>query len=201
MPACDVVRIGPFRVTSFTRTLIDYGSVVDEKTVEIGLEDTLHHRKTTLGRIARRLEALGTNGRNGTGVLKAVLVKRAPAKRPAASVFETKLFRWLRELRLPLPERQYAIYHDGEFIARPDYAFPELKLAIECESREHHEKERDWNKDATRFNDLAAVGWRVVRVTWQDLRSPETLRKCLLRVFSLHPRSDSDRQNTKKQTS
>ena len=199
LPMSDVVRIGPFKLTSVTRTLIDYGGVVDEEMVEIALEDALHHRKTTLSRISRRLETLSANGRNGAGVLKRVLTKRAPAKRPAASLFETKFFRMLRELGLPLPERQYEVCHDGEFIARPDYAYPNRKLAIECESREHHEREGDWERDVKRFNELAAVGWPVIRVTWSDLKSPEALRKCMALAFSLPQQPVSGGQRREKQ--
>jgi len=77
---------------------------------------------------------------------------------------------------LPRPELQYRVFDEfGEFIARLDMAYPELKLAMEYDGRGHLEA---WQQasDARRLNALDAAGWSVLRFTAADvLRTPDTM--------------------------
>jgi len=55
-------------------------------------------------------------------------------------------------------------------IAYLDIAFPEQKIAIEVDGRRYHDESSDrFEADRDRQNDLVALGWRVVRVTWTML--------------------------------
>ena len=143
--------------------------------VEIALEHCLGRGLTTVERLKRRLEDLGGSGRRGTAVIQTLLSWRSPGQVPTASVFETKFFRILRSYRRPLPDRQFVITEKGNFVAQVDFAFPESKLAIECESFEHHSDRSDWERDVKRHNRLAGLGWRLLRVTWSDLADPQRL--------------------------
>ena len=72
---------------------------------------------------------------------------------------------------------------DG-FIARVDFAYPELRLAIEDDGLWHAER-RAFLDDRRRLNRLDAAGWVVLHVTVDDLRRAEVL---IARVRALRAR-------------
>jgi very-short-patch-repair endonuclease len=55
-----------------------------------------------------------------------------------------------------------------------DFAYPELKLAIEYDGAWHAEPGQ-FAKDRRRLNQLVAAGWTVLHVTAEDLRAPRIL--------------------------
>jgi len=81
------------------------------------------------------------------------------------------------ELRVLLIEAGFAapqVNHvvddaDGEFVARVDLAYPELKIAIEYEGDHHRSDKEQWRKDLQRRRRLEALGWTYLPVTQADL--------------------------------
>lgn len=65
---------------------------------------------------------------------------------------------------------QFVVEEDGHFIARLDFAYPDMKVAIECQSYEWHSGRQNWEKDIDRHNRLQSLGWIIVYVTWEDLQ-------------------------------
>lgn len=59
---------------------------------------------------------------------------------------------------------------------RIDVAFPELMLALEYQSDEHHGGALKRRIDLTRRSRLESLGWTVVEITIDDLRDPADLR-------------------------
>jgi very-short-patch-repair endonuclease len=55
-----------------------------------------------------------------------------------------------------------------------DFAYPDLKIAIEYDGLWHAEPGQ-FEKDRKRLNRLSAEGWLVIFVTAADLRHPERL--------------------------
>jgi hypothetical protein len=92
----------------------------------------------------------------------------------AESPQETRLRLLMARSSLPPPVAQYRIEHEGRFVARVDFAWPELKVAVEYDGLWHAES-RQFAKDRERLNRLQAAGWRVVFVTAADLHRPEQL--------------------------
>lgn len=91
--------------------------------------------------------------------------------RVTESAFEARLFQEMRRAGLPLPARQHDVYDEsGRFVARVDFAYVEARLAIEAVGYRWHSGRDAWARDQSRCNALAAAGWRMVNVTWQDLR-------------------------------
>ena len=68
-----------------------------------------------------------------------------------------------------LPQRQYEVRHRGKVVARADFAYPDNKLAIEAVSYRWHSGRSAWARDQKRGNAIAALGWRTIAVTWEDL--------------------------------
>ena len=77
--------------------------------------------------------------------------------------------------------RQHVVRNaSGEFVARVDFAIPELKIAIEAHSREHHFGLDAPGLDAERESALQAEGWIVRFVTDAQRRRPDALRASLI---------------------
>jgi very-short-patch-repair endonuclease len=52
---------------------------------------------------------------------------------------------------------------------RADFAFPDARVAIEIDGLAFHSKQSDFQADRVRQNDIALMGWQVLRFTWLDL--------------------------------
>jgi hypothetical protein len=92
----------------------------------------------------------------------------------AGSPQETRLRLLFTREGLPAPVAQFRVFGDDGFIARVDFAYPELKVAIECDGAWHGERDQ-FAKDRRRLNRLVAAGWTVLHVTAEDLRRPGLL--------------------------
>jgi hypothetical protein len=92
----------------------------------------------------------------------------------AESPQETRVRLVLRRGGLPTPVAQYRVFDRDGFVARVDFAYPELRLAIEYDGA-WHGGPGQLASDRRRLNRLTAAGWRVVFVTAQDLHDPEAL--------------------------
>ncbi|MGY2127290.1 endonuclease domain-containing protein [Blastococcus sp. SYSU DS0617] len=92
----------------------------------------------------------------------------------AESPPETRVRLLLRGRGVPTPVAQYEVRHDGRFVARVDFAWPELEVALEYDGAWHGEKGQ-FARDRRRLNRLQEAGWRVVFVTAADLHDPVRL--------------------------
>ena len=110
------------------------------------------------------------------------------------SVAETRVGHLLWETRLPPPVPQYAVYDGDDVVARLDFAWPEYGLWLEFDGMVKYEKFLRPGEDAThavvrekkredRIREL--TGWRVIRVTWEDLANPEQLIARIRRAMRL----------------
>jgi very-short-patch-repair endonuclease len=111
-------------------------------------------------------------------------VRRACARADglAQSPQETRLRLLMADGDLPTPVAQYVVRHRGHEVARVDFAWPELRIAVEYDGAWHAEPGQ-FAKDRRRLNRLQAAGWTVVFVTAADLHRPAqllaTLREAL----------------------
>lgn len=133
--------------------------------VESAIEDALLRRLVTLELLRRTLDRLGGPGRRGAGVLRVLVDERDPATAPTQSVLEDALRRVLRAAGLPEPVRQYEVAG-----GRLDFAYPQLRLGIEADSRIWHGGRSDVQRNTDKANRLVAHGWRVLHFTWSDVR-------------------------------
>jgi hypothetical protein len=87
----------------------------------------------------------------------------------AESPPETRLRLLILRAGLPAPVAQFDVRHEGRFVARVDFGYPEQRLAIEYDGAWHGRPEQ-LTKDRARMNRLLAAGWRVLFVTAADFR-------------------------------
>ena len=103
--------------------------------------------------------------------MRGLLADRDANYAPTESEREQMLLRVLREHGLPEPERQFSIYDDaGNFLARPDLVYRDLKIAMEYDSYQHHVGKDALVRDSRRRNAIAAIGWLTLVATAEDVR-------------------------------
>ena len=69
----------------------------------------------------------------------------------------------------PRPQTQIQVYDAyGQFIARLDLGWEAHMIAVEYEGDHHRTDRRQFNRDIRRYDDLAELGWLVIRVTAED---------------------------------
>lgn len=76
---------------------------------------------------------------------------------------------------LPEPVVNHVLRHDdGEIRRRLDLAYPQARLAIEYDGRQHAESTRQWQGDVRRREELDGDGWRLLVLLAPDIyRTPE----------------------------
>ena len=161
-------RIAGIPVTSPGRTIRDLASVLTAADLEIVLDHAFAERIISITALSQVL-LHSTRGRRGAGQLARLLLDRPTGVMTAESRFEMRLFKALRIHGLPEPLAQYRVRLGNGHFARIDFAFPEVRLAIEADSYRHHSSRTDWSRDRVRNNQLVALGWRVLPVTYQEL--------------------------------
>lgn len=180
----DVSVVDAIPVTTPTRTLIDLATVISADTLEEALDEALRRRLTTVPRLRHRIAALGRRGRRGIAVLYALVEARAASRTVPESTLETRFLRLVRRAGLPPPVCQYNVRENGRVLARVDFAYPDILLAIEVDGYRWHSGRARWERDLGRRNDLTARGWRVIHVTSSDLEHrPDRIVRMIAEVL------------------
>jgi hypothetical protein len=102
------------------------------------------------------------------------------------SPMESRLRMLLVLAGLPEPTVNYREYDEhGNVIRRYDLSYPQLKLIIEYDGRQHAESEQQWDHDIDRREDLDDDGWRILIVRSKDIyrrpsRTIERVRRQLV---------------------
>lgn len=156
-------------LTDPVRTIIDLGLVLPRWGVGDALSRGLTTRLLDIRQVERLRDALGRQGRNGTGVVRDILEARVLTGNGEESLLERRFLDLVSRYGLQAPVMQHELWHAGRFIARIDAAYPERKLAIEVDGYEHHSSPDAFQRDRTRQNRLVALGWTVLRFTWADV--------------------------------
>ena len=161
---------GRTATTSAETTAVDVGRMNGPVEESVAVVDALVVRgRADLDAIRRAAAAAG-----GPGCRRARRVADL-ADGLAESPQETRLRLILHASALPRPFAQHTVRGTGgTFVARVDFAWPDLRLAVEYEGLWHGERQ-NVAKDRARLNRLTAAGWRVVFVTAADLRDPAAL--------------------------
>jgi very-short-patch-repair endonuclease len=158
---CDIEGIA---VTSATRTLLDLAGALPQRTLELAMEDAFRRGLSSPSRLERLFAEAERDRRAGAPRLRALLESRS-GRANTGSGGEVLLERLLRRCSLPTPTRQHPVVHDGRKI-HVDFAYPELRLAIEFDSLRWHTGRGKLDNDADRRNLLRAAKWDLVIVTY-----------------------------------
>ena len=157
-------------VTCVELTLLMLGAVCSALTFEMALDVALRRELVTYESMRAVLKRVGRRGRNGAGILRAILDERVPELAVPESPMETRLLRLLRELGFPAPVPQYNVWVHGRFYGRLDAAYPDQRVGLEYQSYEHHVGKLAVDHDNARRRRFKAIEWDVVEVTGADFR-------------------------------
>ena len=151
-------------ITTPVRTLIDMAGRFEDDRLLAVMEDLIRRDLVTCERLHARLEALRKSGRVGGGRLATLLDQRGDG-RPLESALEARVWTIILESGVRLPRRQFWTGAAGHRY-RLDFAWPDLRVALECEGYAYHGGLSKWGRDRARDADLASAKWRVIPVTW-----------------------------------
>lgn len=167
----DITEVDGIPVTTPERTLLDLGAVCSPSVVEMALDGAERRGLVTLSSVGATVARLGRQGRNGVGILRALLDVRSPNQAVPESDMETMMLQVLRRNGFPPPVPQFEIRVDGRFVARVDAAYPRWRIALEYDSYQEHTGRLAHDRDTARRARIVAAGWLPIAVTGSDLRA------------------------------
>jgi hypothetical protein len=179
LPGRDLVRCGRWSATSRVDTAVDLIRFTDTTDGVVLLDRLVRERVVRLADVRRATENLPRCWGSGRAREVAGL-----ADGLAESPQETRLRVLIGRAGLPAPVAQFRVRDADGVVARVDFAYPEVKVAIEYDGMWHGERTA-FLDDRRRLNRLVAAGWVVVHVTAEDLEHPERL---LARLRALRAR-------------
>ncbi len=130
------------------------------------LDDAHRARLVTWEALQASVDRLGTRGRAGTTVMRAVADERPPGSSPTDSRLEDRLEHVLEAGGLPRFERQCPVGGERP-IGRVDHRDPTLPVVVETNSVAFHSLPSDRAADTRRYDALVAAGFGVA-VVWED---------------------------------
>lgn len=161
---CRIVRRDGIPVTDPDRTLLDVGRYLGQQRLARAVEAARRSDLVTWSSLIETLARHARRGRPGVRRLRAVILAGAHRHEVTDTDVELLLYGLLVEAGLPPPALRHRIHDGDRFVAEVDLAFPDLRIAIECDGGVHllgevHER------DLPRQNDLVLLGWTVLRFT------------------------------------
>lgn len=170
----DVTDALGLPVTTALRTAFDLARFLPRVEAVIALDTLLHKKQVFPDKLHAYLASRG----RWPGVAQA-RKHMGEADPLAESPMETRLRLLLADAGLPPPVAQHKIYRKvngrPKFVARVDFAYPDLLIAIEYDG-DHHRERTTHRFDQERQNELHVMGWTVLRFHADDvLRRPGEL--------------------------
>ncbi|HSJ27711.1 MAG TPA: type IV toxin-antitoxin system AbiEi family antitoxin domain-containing protein [Acidimicrobiia bacterium] len=166
LDAWHVVEVDGLRVTTIARTLVDLAAGRPVALIGRIVDDLVAAERVALFEIGAVLDAVARRGKPGVGTMRKVIeVRSGPAH--SGTVLERQGRRVISEAGLPAPLPEHPVpWTTGR---RFDDAYPDLRLAIEWDSRRFHGQLASFEADRARDRDAAIHGWRILRFTWDDV--------------------------------
>jgi very-short-patch-repair endonuclease/predicted transcriptional regulator of viral defense system len=188
LPDDERTLVDRIPVTTVPRTILDLAAVASQRQVERALNEVEVRQLTDRLSIPDLLERYPR--RRGTAVLRDLLDDGAEAGGVTRNDFEEAFVTLLDSHGLPRPRFNADVAVAGRFCSA-DCLWQRERLIVELDGRDVHRTRKAFESDRERDRLLMVEGWRVVRVTWRQLRDQRALiasdlRKVLTRGRALH---------------
>jgi hypothetical protein len=186
VPVDEVAVIDGIPATGVSRTILDLGASVRRELVDRALHEA---------EVLRLAEALSLDelllrypGRPGTAVVRDALGERRIGDTAARSELEDAFATLIARYGLPRPEIN-ANVSAGGWVHEVDCVWRRERVGLELDGRATHATVRAFERDRERDRRLQAAGWRIVRVTWRQLRDqPAAVAADIRSLLSQSPR-------------
>jgi hypothetical protein len=170
--------------TTVARTLFDLCAVVHPGRAERAVDNCLARKWVTVPALWRVLDDLAIQGRNGTCVMREILMERGEGYVAPASDIEADFIALLRGAGLPFPEREVDLGDADQWIGRVEFVYRAERVLVEVDSRLHHSALLDFESDRERDNQFAADGYRVLRITYLMIKErPRVVERIVRRAL------------------
>jgi very-short-patch-repair endonuclease len=161
---CRIVEVDGIPVTDPARTLLDLARYVGPQRLARNMEACRRGQLVDWPDLVRTLIAHARKGRPGIRRFREVLSANSHRNEVTDSDFEMLVLALLIEHGLPEPVLHHQVWDGDRFVAEVDLAYPQRKIAMECDGAVHRHKEVH-ERDLPRQNDLVLLGWTVLRFT------------------------------------
>jgi very-short-patch-repair endonuclease len=177
-------RLEGIPLTSVARTLLDLAAVLPSLDLARAIDRAERLDLFDLGAIE---EVLGrARGRRGAAALRRAVATWRP--RHTRSELEDRFHNLLQAAPLSMP--QFNVLLEGERgIHEVDAVWTEHVLVVQLDGFAYHRTRRDLERDADTDADLEFAGYRVVRLTWDDVTTHQARTERRLRLL-LHRTRD-----------
>jgi very-short-patch-repair endonuclease len=177
----DLTVVDGIRCTTVERTLCDLGSVSPDHSVRMAFE-WYWRSFNDLAPLQAAVDRLHRPGQHGTKAMQELLVDARLKGVPTESALEVRLEAIIGDL--DGLARQYNVFDDaGAFVARVDFAIPELRIAFEAHSKQFHDGAEAHRRDSQRHERLVTHRWKVRYITSAEMDNPAKLRTSVRRVL------------------
>jgi hypothetical protein len=162
--------------TTPARVLVDLAGMLGRDSLRGRVEQAAVLKLLDIGAIDLSLDL--AKGRRGLRTLSAIIEPwrtesgRTPDVR---SGFEARVLPRLLARGLPRPVCNRPLRIEGEIVI-PDFLWPEHRFVVECDGRGTHETPIAFQRDRRRDQLLLGEGFRVARITWEQIRSTRSSR-------------------------
>lgn len=162
------LRPDGIRLLRLPRHVFDLARFLDDDGFESVVEQILDRRLTTIPAIFAAGRRLRKMGRDGSARFGRVLARRPAWAKPKDSDQEVKVLRELRRRGIELVPQFLVVLPDGS-PAYLDGADPARKFGVEVDHVTWHGGRIKSQYDKWRDRQLSRIGWRVPRVTDEDV--------------------------------
>ncbi|MEO5899828.1 MAG: hypothetical protein ABIR68_06805, partial [Ilumatobacteraceae bacterium] len=157
------------RLTSPPRTLFDCADILGFDAAASVLEQVIDMGRGTFETHVDTWVRLARPRRPGSRTMARVLGSRPAWRHALQSDLEARVSAEIGRQQLPVPEAQWKVQlSDGRNI-RLDFAWPEVRVALEVDHPFWHAGAEESHLDRSRDRHLMAMGWVVPRVTSVDV--------------------------------
>jgi very-short-patch-repair endonuclease len=178
LPRSDVVVREGIPVTTPARTLLDLADVLDRRSLERAVHEAEVQRLVTHDRLREQIAR--SPGRRATTVLAAILAE-GPA--PTRSELEDRALELFKQADLPRPRTNVQVLG-----IEVDFLFPAARLIVEVDGDRYHGTAFARRTDAAKQARLEAAGYRVLRLTWEQVtQRPQQTVARLRRALATAP--------------
>jgi hypothetical protein len=179
LPSDEITEVEGIPVTGVSRTIFDLAAVLRMRQVERAMHEVEVRGLTDVLSLHDLLERYPR--RHGSPVIKAILGAGVTLTR---SELEESFIDFADEYGFERPETNAWIFAGGHWY-EVDCVWRAQHLIVEVDGRGFHDTARAFDQDRERDRRLLVAGWRVIRVTWRQIRDePAELAADLRRALA-----------------
>jgi hypothetical protein len=157
--ARDRVRCGEHYVTTKPRTILDLASKLTPAAFAQVVDDAIVRGLVTRGDLIALANGGGNGGPQGTRRALKTALRPWLGETQLESVPEARFLRLLLAAGIDMPVCQYKIVVEGKIVARVDFAWPHLRVALEVDGFRYHGTPKAHAHDSRRDNILRSDRW------------------------------------------